>query len=106
MSAHDTRTPFTIKKSRQLAIALVACIIGSGAPSARASAVDVLDTFNFLDHSGPSVFGSGGTFLSFGGDFAPAAGTSVIASQGTVFQSVPYLNSPALPNQFFASIPY
>lgn len=87
--------------------AFVALIIGAFASSsAQAVTIQPLDYFNFIDSRQANSFASGGRFISFGGDFAPAAGTTVSAQQGTAIRSVPYLNSPALANQFFRNIAY
>lgn len=69
--------------------------------SLSANAVTILDTFNFVQtqQSNPLGF-SNGTFDNFGVDLSPVAGTNVTATQGGTTLSVPYENSPALPNQF------
>lgn len=77
--------------------------------SARAFEVQPLRYFNFVDKRQASFLGPAQTRLSFGGDFTPAAGTTIVATQVIdgnveVSRGVPFLNSPALPNQFFRSL--
>ena len=76
---------------------------------------NVLDTFNFIDARQSNSAGLGtGTRISFGLDVTPVGtqppmltdGTRVTANQGGSSFTVPYINSPALPNQFFTSISY
>lgn len=76
---------------------------------------NVLDTFNFIDarQSNSAGFGTG-TRIGFGLDVTPVGtqpptptdGTTVTANQGGSSFNVPYIFSPALPDQFFRSISY
>ena len=73
--------------SRRLLIACVKCGFVAGATlfSLGATATLLQNTFyfNFIDYREPSVFGPARTLLSFGGNFNPVAGTTVVATQAT-----------------------
>jgi len=92
--------------------------------SARANTVQQLASYNFIDNWGPDALlgiSAPTLYLGVGGDFVPnppgasisysamqafAAQTTVTASQGGLTTGLQYLNSPILPNQWFAEIPY
>src|SRR5262245_56017417 len=89
---------------RAVAVAAIGAML-TGAP-VRAD-IQVLYTFNFVDARQDNNVGiASGTLLSFGGGFSPTSGTTVTAQQGSTIRNVPYLNSPALPFEFFRSIAY
>ena len=85
---------------------VVCCAILIAQGAAIAGSITSSGTFNWVDNWCPSVFGPSGVFINFGGDFAPAVGTIVSATQGTSTFNVPYINSPADPNQFSTHVPY
>ena len=85
---------------------LASIAVAASSAAAHSQPVTAIDTFNFIDNRQASIFGPAGERISVGGDFSPAAGTTVTATQGTRVVNVPYLDSPALPNEFFSSIAY
>jgi hypothetical protein len=102
---------------RQLSIvaALLASTAIAPANAAPIGGFDVLNVFNFIDARQPNTAGIAvGTRLSFGLDLAPVGpqpptsidGTTVTATQNGLTLSVPYLFSPALPNQFYRQLSF
>lgn len=83
------------------------CLSPLNAWAAMVGGFDVIDSFHFLDarQGNPNEVRQG-VFESFGIDLTPVPGTTVTASRGTFSGNVPYLNSPALPNQFFVAVPF
>lgn len=96
----------------------VALLLSSAASALAADPIQVLNTFHFRDVRGPNDAGLVvGERLSLGADVRPNPstgdlGTTVTASQvhsltgETVVVPVRYIESPALPDQYFTSIPY
>lgn len=103
----------------RLGAATFAMAIGFASPVLGAPVVidgyTILYTFNFIDARTTNTAGiTAGTRTSFGIGLSPvgtqpapsADGTTVLATQGASSFSVPYLFSPALPNEFYRSIDY
>ncbi len=68
---------------------------------------DIMSTSHFIDTRQSNTASVGvGTFDSFAINLSPTAGTTVTATQGTLVRDVPYLNSPALPFEFFRAIAF
>jgi hypothetical protein len=94
-----------------VAAALVG-FLGANAPTS-ADSITVLRTFNFLDVRADNTAGlAPGARVSFGADVTPNprfngdTGTVVSATQGSItVPSLLYLDSPALPDEYFASVP-
>jgi hypothetical protein len=90
------------------------CLALGMASSVQASATEIqaFGYFNFLDNRQASVLWAGGQYLGFGGNFTPSliptgnTQTTVSAQQGATIRSVPYLNAPGLPNQYYRGILY
>lgn len=107
--------------------AVVSALVFAGlAQPAQATPVEIqaLNLYSFIDNVGPNGPGGNSSAIvlsAVGGDFVPnppgasetfgaaqsfAAQTSVTASQGGITTTLPYLNSPALPYQWFTYLPF
>jgi len=112
------------KRNNRTYTALCCLALGISTTQGKADTFDLLaGPFNFLDNRQPDaavnnlsaptllistgvnlVPGSTGTSTTFAQEQAFAAQTTVIASQNGQTFTVPFVNSPALPYQFFTSV--